>query len=69
MKIHKLLFKAKFFPLRLAKIILTIIICTLLYAHSIEPNWIDINYVQLKLPNLASEFNGYRIVQISDIHI
>ncbi|MGB3758006.1 MAG: metallophosphoesterase [Rivularia sp. (in: cyanobacteria)] len=45
------------------------IICTLLYAHLIEPNWIDINYVRLKLPNLASEFNGYRIVQISDIHV
>jgi predicted MPP superfamily phosphohydrolase len=41
---------------------------TLLYAKLIEPNWIEINSLQLKLPNLASEFNGYRIVQISDIH-
>ncbi|WP_414622680.1 metallophosphoesterase [Calothrix sp. CCY 0018] len=69
MKIQKLLFRAKFFLSRLAKIILTIIICILLYAHLIEPNWIDINYVGLNLPNLASEFNGYRIVQISDIHV
>ncbi len=66
---RQLLLRAKFFLLKLTKLILTIIICTLLYAHSIEPNWIDINYVGLKLPNLASEFNGYRIVQISDIHI
>jgi uncharacterized protein len=42
--------------------------CTLLYAKLIEPNWIEINSLQLTLPNLASEFNGYRIVQISDIH-
>ena len=69
MKIRKLLLRAKFFLLRLAKIIPTIIICTLLYAYLIEPNWIDINYLRLKLPNLASEFNGYRIVKISDIHI
>jgi predicted MPP superfamily phosphohydrolase len=69
MKIHKLLFKAKFFLSRLTKIIFTAIICTLLYAHFIEPNWIDLNYVQLELPNLVSEFKGYRIVQISDIHV
>ncbi len=69
MKIHKLLFRAKFLLSRLTKFIFTIIICTLLYAHLIEPNWIDINYVRLKLPNLASEFNDYRIVQISDIHV
>lgn len=69
MKIRKLLTRAKFFLLRLTKFIFTIIICTLLYAHFIEPNWIDINYVRLKLPNLASEFNGYRIVLFSDIHI
>jgi predicted MPP superfamily phosphohydrolase len=42
--------------------------CILLYAKLIEPNWIEINSLQLTLPNLASEFNGYRIVQISDIH-
>ncbi|MBW4561726.1 MAG: metallophosphoesterase [Mojavia pulchra JT2-VF2] len=43
-------------------------ICTLLYARLIEPNWIEINSLQLTLPHLSSEFNGYRIVQISDIH-
>ncbi len=42
--------------------------CVLVYAKSIEPNWIEINSLQLTLPHLASEFNGYRIVQISDIH-
>ncbi|MBW4555204.1 MAG: metallophosphoesterase [Trichormus sp. ATA11-4-KO1] len=42
--------------------------CTLLYAKLIEPNWIEINSLQLTLPHLSAEFNGYRIVQISDIH-
>ncbi|MBW4688950.1 MAG: metallophosphoesterase [Komarekiella atlantica HA4396-MV6] len=43
-------------------------ICALSYAKYIEPNWIEINSLQLTLPHLSSEFNGYRIVQISDIH-
>lgn len=69
MKTHKLLFKAKFLLSKLSKSIFILSICVLLYAHFIEPNWIDLNYIELKLPNLASAFNGYRIVQISDIHI
>ncbi len=39
-----------------------------LYAYLIEPNWIEIKSLRLNLPHLASEFNDYRIVQISDIH-
>ncbi|MBD2388212.1 metallophosphoesterase [Cylindrospermum sp. FACHB-282] len=42
--------------------------CILLYARLIEPNWIEINSLQLTLPHLSPEFNGYRIVQISDLH-
>lgn len=44
-------------------------ICTLLYAYFIEPNWIEIKSLQLTLPHLPQEFNEYRIVQISDIHV
>ncbi|BAZ50935.1 putative Ser/Thr protein phosphatase family protein [Nostoc sp. NIES-4103] len=43
-------------------------LCTLLYAKLVEPNWIEVKSLQLTLPHLVSEFNGYRIVQISDIH-
>jgi predicted MPP superfamily phosphohydrolase len=42
--------------------------CIVIYAKFIEPNWIEINSLQLPLNHLAAEFNGYRIVQISDIH-
>jgi predicted MPP superfamily phosphohydrolase len=43
-------------------------IAIILYAIFIEPNWIEIKSLQLHLSRLATEFNGYRIVQISDIH-
>jgi predicted MPP superfamily phosphohydrolase len=32
-------------------------------------NWVDVTHLRLKLPRLAPEFNGYRLVQISDFHI
>jgi predicted MPP superfamily phosphohydrolase len=41
----------------------------LTYAHSIEPKWIDVNHVSLPLPRLHPSFDGYRLVQISDLHI
>ncbi|RPI87733.1 MAG: metallophosphoesterase [Chloroflexi bacterium] len=39
-----------------------------IYARQIEPNRVDINHYSLKFANLAPEFKGYRLVQISDIH-
>jgi uncharacterized protein len=38
------------------------------YVHFIEPTWYDLKRVRLTLPNLARDFDNYRIVQISDIH-
>lgn len=39
------------------------------YGVFIEPNWLRVETVPLKLPRLASGFSGIRIVQISDIHM
>lgn len=39
------------------------------YARNIEPQQRDIKYVTLTLPRLTPAFDGYRIVQISDIHM
>lgn len=39
------------------------------YAHDVEPHWIDIARVSLPLPRLAAAFHGYRLVQMSDIHM
>jgi uncharacterized protein len=38
------------------------------YSHKIEPIWFEINQIDLALPKLDRAFNGYRIVQISDLH-
>jgi len=38
------------------------------YIDKIEPNWVEVTNVRLKLPRLPGAFSGYRIVQISDIH-
>lgn len=32
-------------------------------------SWIDLNHLNVQLPRLSPEFNGYRIVHISDFHI
>lgn len=39
------------------------------YSTSIEPNWLDVNTVPLHLRGLAPEFHGFRLAQISDIHM
>jgi len=39
------------------------------YAFLIEPQWFQVRHVRLPLPNLPREFEGYRIAQISDLHI
>jgi predicted MPP superfamily phosphohydrolase len=41
----------------------------LVYAREIEPRWIEVKSVELTLPRLAPEFDGYRIVQIGDLHL
>jgi len=40
-----------------------------IYANQVEPGWVELTPISLTLPHLASEFDGYRIVQISDIHL
>ena len=41
----------------------------LAYAYKIEPGWVKVESVPLVLPRLAPEFDGFRLVQISDIHM
>jgi uncharacterized protein len=42
---------------------------SLIYAYKIEPNWIEVNSVQITLPRLPREFQNYRIAQLTDIHV
>jgi uncharacterized protein len=39
-----------------------------IYAHKIEPVWFEVTHIDITLPKLDRAFNGYRIVQISDLH-
>jgi uncharacterized protein len=44
-------------------------IVSLLYPLIIEPSWVDIEEVDLPLARLPKSFSGFRLAQISDIHI
>lgn len=39
------------------------------YATQIEPAWLDVNRLPLRLPQLDPAFSGFRLAQISDIHM
>jgi predicted MPP superfamily phosphohydrolase len=41
----------------------------LIYAREVETRWLEVRPVTLTLPRLAPEFDGYRVVQIGDIHL
>jgi uncharacterized protein len=41
---------------------------TIYYARNIEPGWFDITHHQLHLSRITKAFNGYRVLQITDIH-
>jgi uncharacterized protein len=43
-------------------------IAIMLHAIYIEPTWYEVKEVPVKLPHLAKAFDGYKIVQITDIH-
>jgi uncharacterized protein len=39
------------------------------YTRAIEPSWIEITSVHVRMPGMAPAFDGYRIAQISDLHL
>jgi len=41
----------------------------MVYAKQLEPAWVEITQVGLKLPRLGKAFDGFRLVQVSDIHM
>jgi uncharacterized protein len=45
-----------------------VIFSTSVYAHKLEPLWFEVTHLDISLPKLDRAFNGYRIVQISDLH-
>lgn len=43
--------------------------CCYIYGKKIEPNWIEVVPIELAIPHLDRAFDGFRIVQISDLHV
>lgn len=43
-------------------------VSTFQYGHYIEPRWLEIKYITVKLTNLPEAFKGMKIVLISDFH-
>ncbi|HEU5228687.1 MAG TPA: hypothetical protein VFU49_12805, partial [Ktedonobacteraceae bacterium] len=39
------------------------------YTRLIEPRWLELAHVSLPLPRLSPTFHGYRLVQLSDLHL
>lgn len=40
-----------------------------LYAGEIERHWIELKRISIAIPNLPEAFDGFRIAQLSDIHL
>lgn len=39
------------------------------YSYAIEPNWIETTHLEIPISGLPREFDGLRVVQISDLHV
>ncbi|MGC1378619.1 MAG: metallophosphoesterase [Anaerolineales bacterium] len=40
-----------------------------LYAALVEPSWIDVTQIHLKLRRLPAAFSGFRLAQVTDFHL
>ena len=65
---HRFLKQVRRWVIRIILLGVFIAFCTPVYARKIEPNWIAVTRVNATLPHLAPEFQGLKMVQISDIH-
>ncbi len=67
----KRLTRRRFLKLTAVSTVNTVLVGTGLLGYSayIEPGWFDTEHVHLRLPRLSPAFAGYRIAQISDIHL
>lgn len=68
---QKILSRRAFLQLTLKSALTTVVAGTggALYASKVEPDWLEVNQVRLTLPRLAPALHGYRLLQISDIHM
>jgi predicted MPP superfamily phosphohydrolase len=49
--------------------LLAVFVIVLAYMTQIEPRWLQVQTVDLTLPHLPAAFDGFTLVQISDLHV
>jgi uncharacterized protein len=64
MRWRKFLFGA----IRFALVAIAILFATSVYAQGVEPRWFAIKTIDVKLAGLDPVFEGYKIVQLTDLH-
>ncbi len=64
MRWRRLIFGA----IRLALVATAILFATSVYAQGVEPRWFAIKTIDVKLAGLDPAFEGYKIVQLTDLH-
>jgi hypothetical protein len=47
----------------------TLTLGSTVWASEVEPDWVEVTENEVVLPRLPREFDGFRIAQISDVHI
>jgi uncharacterized protein len=55
--------------LRIIGLAASLLVLFFVYVFQIEPNWWQVTNVTVTLPHLSKEFDRYRIVQLSDLHM
>ena len=54
--------------IRFALVAVAILFATSVYAQGVEPRWFAIKTIDVKLAGLDPAFEGYKIVQLTDLH-
>jgi uncharacterized protein len=61
---HKLLHRSSKFLL----VAIAFLFATSVYGRGIEPRWFELKTIDITIAGLNPVFEGYKIVQLSDIH-
>lgn len=68
--LYRKIFKKDNYYFNIIRIVLSVIVViTMLMGAYVTPRKFEITHVQVNIPNLPATFEGYKIVQISDIHL
>ncbi len=54
--------------IRFLLVAIAILFTTSVYARGVEPRWFDLKQIDIQITGLDPAFEGYKIVQLSDIH-